>query len=80
VGGKVVAFGGEEAAGTIAPVELYHPGADRWTPLPDMRTPRHGLGGASKGRRVFALEGGPQPALTTSSTLEFLHVPRRSTR
>ena len=76
VRGKIVAFGGEEAAGTILPVELYNPAADRWTALPDMRTPRHGLGGASKGRRVFALEGGPQPALTTSSTLEFLDIPK----
>ena len=76
VRGKIVAFGGEEAAGTIPPVELYNPAADRWTALPDMRTPRHGLGGASKGRRVFALEGGPQPAPTTSSTLEFLDIPK----
>jgi N-acetylneuraminic acid mutarotase len=80
VEGKIVAFGGEEGAGTIAAVELYHPRADRWTALPDMRSPRHGLGGASRGRRVFALEGGPQPALTTSSALEFLDVPKRSAK
>jgi hypothetical protein len=40
-----------------------------------MRTARHGLGAASKGRRIYALEGGPQPGGTFSGTLEFLDVP-----
>ena len=75
VGRRIVAFGGEEASGTIAPVELYDPRRDEWTSLPSMRTPRHGLGGASKGRRVFALEGGPQPAFHFSNALEYLDVP-----
>jgi N-acetylneuraminic acid mutarotase len=77
VRGKIVAFGGEESAGTIAPVELYHPGSDRWTALPEMRTPRHGLGGAARKGRVFALEGGPQPGFAFSPVVEFLDIPRR---
>jgi len=80
VHGKIVAFGGEITTGTIIPVELYSPGPDRWTPLPDMRTPRHGLGGAAKGRRVFALEGGPKPGGHYSNVLEYLDIPRRLTR
>jgi hypothetical protein len=46
-----------------------------WQPLPDMVTPRHGVGGAAKGDRVYALEGGPQPGLAYSSALEYLDLP-----
>jgi hypothetical protein len=40
-----------------------------------MRTPRHGLGGASLGRRVYSLEGGPQPGFAFSRALEALDLP-----
>ena len=73
VGGRIVAFGGEADA-TIAPVEAYDPATDAWGALPAMRTPRHGLGGASKGGRVYAFEGGPQPGFAFSSALEYLDV------
>jgi N-acetylneuraminic acid mutarotase len=78
--GRIVVFGGErlEPGGTtIAEVELFDPRTRRWRLLPDMRTPRHGLGGAALGRRVFALEGGPTPGFAFSSTIEFLDVPAR---
>jgi N-acetylneuraminic acid mutarotase len=78
--GRIVVFGGErlEPGGTtIAEVELFDPRTRRWRLLPDMRTPRHGLGGAALGRRVFALEGGPTPGFAFSSTLEYLDVPAR---
>ncbi|HSI79619.1 MAG TPA: kelch repeat-containing protein [Solirubrobacterales bacterium] len=77
-GGRMVAFGGEElgpGGETIAAVEMLAPGATAWTPLPDMVTPRHGLGGAARGNRVFALEGGPQPGLTVSRAVEALNLP-----
>jgi hypothetical protein len=45
-----------------------------------MLTPRHGLGGASKGRRVFSLEGGPQPGFAFSNVVEFLDLPRSTDR
>jgi N-acetylneuraminic acid mutarotase len=77
VHGTIVVFGGETSAGTIAPVEQYSRGRDLWTPLPEMRTPRHGLGGASRGSRVFALEGGAQPGGHYSNVLEYLDVPKR---
>jgi hypothetical protein len=41
-----------------------------------MRTPRHGLGGAAKGGRVYALEGGPQPGFAFSRVVEFIDVRR----
>jgi N-acetylneuraminic acid mutarotase len=77
VAGGLVAFGGEELDGgtTIADVEFFDPAEDSWRPLPDMPTPRHGLGGAARARRVFALEGGPQPGLAFSDALEYLDVP-----
>jgi N-acetylneuraminic acid mutarotase len=79
--GRIVVFGGEDfgvpGASTIAPVELFDPRTRRWRRLPDMRTPRHGLGGAALGNRVFALAGGPSPGLTYSKAIEFLDVPRR---
>lgn len=77
--GRIVVFGGEDPGrtptGTIAEVERYHPRRDVWTRLPDMRTPRHGLGGAAVGRRVYALEGGPVTFLAISNVAERLRVP-----
>ena len=58
-------------------VELFNPRTRRWRALPDMRTPRHGLGGAALGNRVFALEGGPRAGLRL---LERDRVPRRPPR
>jgi non-specific serine/threonine protein kinase len=78
--GRIVVFGGErlEPGGTtIAEVELFDPRTRRWSLLPDMRTPRHGLGGAALGRRVFSLEGGPTPGFAFTPTLEYLDVPPR---
>jgi non-specific serine/threonine protein kinase len=74
VGRRVVVFGGEEGAGTIAEVEMYDPGIGRWTGLPDLRTPRHGLGGVSLGRRIFAIEGGTRPGLYYSNANETLTI------
>ena len=54
--------------------ERYDPARRRWTALPGMRTPRHGLGGAAQGRRVYALEGGVRPGFSFSSALEALDV------
>jgi hypothetical protein len=83
VRGHLVAVGGEqldEGDQTIAPVELYDPVEKRWRALPAMITPRHGLGVTSRGRTVFAIEGGPQPGLTFSNALEALRVPSRLLR
>jgi hypothetical protein len=78
LGGRVVVFGGEELDGgsTIEEVEVFSPSLGGWSRLPDMVTPRHGVGGAAKGRRVYALEGGPEPGLAFSSALEYLDLER----
>jgi hypothetical protein len=75
--GRIVVFGGErlEPGGTtIAEVELFDPRRGRWRALPDMRTPRHGLGGAALGRRVFSFAGGTSPGLSFSGAVEVLQV------
>jgi N-acetylneuraminic acid mutarotase len=75
-GGRLVVFGGEEldpGGTTIEQAEVFD--GTSWTSLPPMLTPRHGLGGAAEGDRVFALEGGPQPGGTFSAVLEYLDVP-----
>jgi N-acetylneuraminic acid mutarotase len=73
VGGEELSEGGE----TIRAVEAFDPRTRRWRKLPGMLTPRHGLGVASRGLRVFAIEGGPRPGGSFSATLEVLWIPRR---
>jgi N-acetylneuraminic acid mutarotase len=75
--GRIVVFGGErlEPGGTtIAEVELFDPRRRRWRALPDMRTPRHGLGGAVLGRRVYSFSGGTSPGFSFSGGVEVLAV------
>lgn len=73
--GRIVAFGGEGGGETIEQAELFDPDAGSWSPLPEMATPRHGLGGAAQASRLFALEGGPMSGLHYSSANEYLDVP-----
>jgi N-acetylneuraminic acid mutarotase len=78
--GRIVVFGGENLAPggtTIAAVELFDPRTRRWSTLPSMRTPRHGLGGVALGRRVYAIQGGVEPGFSFSNAIEFLDVRRR---
>jgi hypothetical protein len=75
--GRIAVFGGErlEPGGTtIAEVELFDPRRERWRALPDMRTPRHGLGGVAFRNRVYAIQGGVQPGSSFSSAIEALDV------
>jgi hypothetical protein len=78
--GRLVVFGGEQlepGGTTIAEVELFDPRRRRWSSLPALRTPRHGLAGAALGRRVYAIQGGPTPGFDFSNAIEYLDVPRR---
>ena len=52
------------------------PRTRRWRALPDLPTPRHGLGVVSRGLRVFTIEGGDSPGFAFTSALEALVVPR----
>jgi hypothetical protein len=74
VGRRIVVVGGEGPAGTIGEVDELDPATGHWTHLPDLPIPRHGLGLVADGPLVYAIEGGPQPGLTTSSVVERLRL------
>ena len=76
--GRIVIAGGEESAGTIREVELLDPRTRRWTRLPGMPRPRHGLGVVARGRTVFTVQGGVKPGFSFSSALERLLVAPRT--
>jgi non-specific serine/threonine protein kinase len=66
--------GGEEPAGTIGSVYAWNLARGGWRRLPDLPTPRHGLGVAAVGTRVYAIAGGTSPGLTVSDANEFLDL------
>jgi N-acetylneuraminic acid mutarotase len=72
--GKIVTVGGEAGTTTIGRVDQLDPVTGHWTRLADLPTPRHGLGLVAVGPLVFAIEGGPQPGLTTSRVVQRLRV------
>ncbi len=73
-----IVYGGEDPgsspSGTIAEAERYDTRLDRWEALPNMLTPRHGLGGGAVGDHAYALEGGPVTLLAVSRTTEALQL------
>ena len=74
VAGRLLSVGGEEPAGTIRTVFAYNPGTRRWSRLPDLPRPVHGLGLVGYRGRAYALAGGPQPGLTVSGANQVLRV------
>ncbi|MFV8817204.1 Kelch repeat-containing protein [Haliea sp. E17] len=79
--GRLVAFGGEyfgaAGQGVHAQAWLYSPAEDRWSPLPPMPRPRHGLGAVSAGGLVFALGGATSVgAAGTSAAMDTLALAR----
>ena len=74
VSGRLVSAGGEEPGGTIRTAFAYNPGTRRWTNLPNLPRPRHGLGLVGYRGRAYALAGGPQPGLTVSGSNQVLRL------
>ena len=76
IGGKLYAFGGEYFSpqeGVFEACWCYHPETDRWTAAPSMKTPRHGLAGATVNNRVYAIGGAKKAnAEETSEVVEYL--------
>jgi N-acetylneuraminic acid mutarotase len=72
VGGQLLSVGGEEPGGTIRTVFAYNPETGRWSRLPDLPRPVHGLGLVGYRGRAYALAGGPQPGLTVSGANQVL--------
>lgn len=61
VGNKLYAFGGEgnpaSPIGIFSQAELYDPQTDSWASLDPMPTPRHGIGAAALGNRIYVPAG-----------------------
>jgi hypothetical protein len=74
VGPLLVSAGSESAAGTSAAVYAFDVRTRRWRRLPDLPSPRHGLGVLGFGGRVYVIGGGPTPGLSVSGANEFLQL------
>ena len=73
--GRIIVVGGEGGGSTFGEVDALDPATGHWSRLPDLPTPRHGLGLVAHGSLVYAIEGGPQAGLTTSRTVEAFRMP-----
>ncbi|MBX3157835.1 MAG: hypothetical protein KF773_17840 [Deltaproteobacteria bacterium] len=79
VAGRLIVAGGEgnpaEPSGVFPQVEAYAPAANAWTSLPEMPTPRHGLGAAAVGGRLYFPGGANKQAFGAVATHEVLTPP-----
>jgi Kelch motif len=79
-GATVFAVGGEEAAGTIGEVEGWGARVPRksWYELPELPTPRHGLGVVfdESRERLHVIEGGTSPGFSFSKRMEIMSLDR----
>jgi N-acetylneuraminic acid mutarotase len=61
LGGKLFVFGGEGnpdlASGVFPDIESYDPSTDEWEAYPPMKVPRHGMGAAEVGGRIYIPAG-----------------------
>jgi N-acetylneuraminic acid mutarotase len=79
IGGRLIVAGGEgnRAAGSrgvFAEVEAYDPAVDAWTALEPMPAPRHGMGAAVVGDRLYVPGGGDVESFSAVDTHEVLRV------
>jgi Kelch motif/Galactose oxidase, central domain len=72
VGGTVCTAGGEEEAGTIAPIECLRDGS--WEHVADMTVPRHGIAVVAVGDELHLVSGGPEPGFAFSVDHEVLQL------
>jgi Kelch motif/Galactose oxidase, central domain len=66
--GVVCTAGGEEDAGTIAPIECLRGG--RWRHVADLEVPRHGLAVVAVDDELHVISGGPEPGFAFSRVHE----------
>jgi len=76
--GRLVTFGGEgnnqNSRGIFPEVEVYDPATDRWTRLANMRAPRHGIGAATVGDRIYVPGGADVQAFGAVATHDALEI------
>lgn len=79
VRGCLYVFGGEGNAATPSGVfpqtELYDPGSNTWTSLSPMPSPRHGIGAAAIGQRIFVPGGASVQGFGAVSTNDAFLAP-----
>lgn len=71
----LIVFGGEifiPEAKVFKEVWRYSLSQDSWTSLPDMLTPRHGLGAGKFGKNVYVIGGATGPSGDGTSNLNEL--------
>lgn len=70
--GRIYVFGGEgninDENGIFHEAEEYDPSSDSWSPLPDMVVPRHGLGAAVIGDRMYLPGGSTRQGIQAQTT------------
>jgi N-acetylneuraminic acid mutarotase len=74
LGHWLVSAGGETPTVTIRTVYRYDIRTRRWARLPNLPTPRHGLGVVAFGFKVYVVAGGTTPGLAVSSANESLAI------
>jgi hypothetical protein len=67
--GRVVVVGGEAPSGTFGEVEAYDPASDGWSALPNLPTPRHGLGAVTMNQSIWLVGGARRPSGSETSDL-----------
>lgn len=76
VGERIVVVGGEgnpdAATGVFAEAEAYDAAADQWQSLAPMPTPRHGMGAAGIGTKLYVPGGADKQAFAAVATHEIL--------
>ena len=64
----------EAPRGTSGAVFAFDVASRSWRRLPDLPTPRHGLGVVAAGGEVHVIGGGPEPGLTVTDANEALRL------
>jgi N-acetylneuraminic acid mutarotase len=77
--GKIAVVGGEgnddDPSGVFPQTELYDPATDEWTALPDMPTPRHGMGAAAVDGALYVPGGATRETFGAVDDFEVLRLP-----
>lgn len=76
--GKIAVVGGEgnpdADSGVFPEAELYDPATDDWSALPDMPTPRHGMGAGGVGKALYVPGGADVQGIGAVATHEALRL------
>jgi N-acetylneuraminic acid mutarotase len=68
--GRIFVFGGELPFRIFNATEMYDPATQTWVAKAPMPTPRHGMGAAVVGKRVYIPGGGTRPGPGRTNVLE----------